>query len=227
MACPSPLRTFLRVLFGATLVLALTFGPAGTFAWPEAWALIASYGSFLVLVLAWLKRTRPGLMAERATRHQDAKGWDRLLLGFYTLAMIGLLVVAGLDAVRYGWSRVPLAVELAGFGGLIPSAALITWALTHNAFASEVVRIQRERGHQVCSSGPYAHVRHPMYTGVIFLVPGLPLSLGSYYALVPAVVVVVLFVTRTILEDRTLLRELPGYEAYARSVRHRLIPGIW
>jgi protein-S-isoprenylcysteine O-methyltransferase Ste14 len=99
--------------------------------------------------------------------------------------------------------------------------------MKENAFLSDVVRIQEDRGHTVCSKGPYKYVRHPMYVGVILIIVCFPFSLGSLYALIPALVIVILFFIRTALEDKTLQEELPGYKEYAQRVRYRLIPGIW
>ncbi|MBU4404823.1 MAG: isoprenylcysteine carboxylmethyltransferase family protein [Candidatus Aminicenantes bacterium] len=97
----------------------------------------------------------------------------------------------------------------------------------HNRFLSERVRIQTDRGHRVCSTGPYARVRHPMYAAIILFVLLLPPALGSFFGLIPALLVAALFVLRTHLEDRTLLKELNGYSEYARQVPYRLIRGLW
>jgi protein-S-isoprenylcysteine O-methyltransferase Ste14 len=96
-----------------------------------------------------------------------------------------------------------------------------------NRYLETTVRIQEERGHQVVNSGPYRFVRHPMYVGVILQFMALPMVLGSKWAFVPAGVVVLLFVIRTGLEDRTLRNELAGYAQYAESTRYRLLPGVW
>jgi protein-S-isoprenylcysteine O-methyltransferase Ste14 len=104
---------------------------------------------------------------------------------------------------------------------------LAFWATSENTFASSVVRIQTDRGHRVCSTGPYAHVRHPMYVGVILSIICFPLALGSFFALIPAGIIVGLFILRTFLEDKALQEELPGYKEYAQKVRFKLIPGVW
>jgi protein-S-isoprenylcysteine O-methyltransferase Ste14 len=103
----------------------------------------------------------------------------------------------------------------------------MTWAESVNKFFEPTVRIQTDRGHTVIDSGPYALVRHPGYLAAGLLVLGLPLSLGSYWALVPAALSNVLLVVRTALEDRTLREELPGYKEYTQRVRYRLVPGVW
>jgi protein-S-isoprenylcysteine O-methyltransferase Ste14 len=96
-----------------------------------------------------------------------------------------------------------------------------------NRFFSSVVRIQTDRGHVVCDTGPYRFVRHPGYAGIIFPLFGIVLALGSIWTLIPAAVASIITVIRTVLEDRTLQEELPGYRDYARRVRYRLIPGIY
>jgi protein-S-isoprenylcysteine O-methyltransferase Ste14 len=105
--------------------------------------------------------------------------------------------------------------------------AFAAWAVAENRFFSSVVRIQTERGHVVCDSGPYRYVRHPGYAGNILAVFGIVLALGSVWALIPAAVASIIAVIRTVLEDQTLQEELPGYRGYARRVRYRLIPGIY
>jgi protein-S-isoprenylcysteine O-methyltransferase Ste14 len=104
---------------------------------------------------------------------------------------------------------------------------LAAWAMDANAYFSTVVRIQSERGHTVCRSGPYRFVRHPGYVGYTLQALGMPFLLGSLWALLPALVMAVAMVIRTVLEDRTLQAELPGYREYAQEVRYRLVPGIW
>ncbi|MEA3440657.1 MAG: isoprenylcysteine carboxylmethyltransferase family protein, partial [Chloroflexota bacterium] len=114
-----------------------------------------------------------------------------------------------------------------GWLGFLFSLILIWWTFASNPYLSEQVRIQDDRGHEVVSDGPYRFVRHPMYVGIIVTVLCVPLVLGSLLALIPAVLIVVLFVIRTALEDRTLQEELEGYQAYARRVKYRLVPYIW
>jgi protein-S-isoprenylcysteine O-methyltransferase Ste14 len=105
--------------------------------------------------------------------------------------------------------------------------AFAAWALIENRFFSSVVRIQADRGHVVCDSGPYRMVRHPGYAGSIPPLVGMVLALSSMWTLIPAAVALIIAVIRTALEDRTLQDELPGYRDYAGRVRYRLIPGIY
>jgi protein-S-isoprenylcysteine O-methyltransferase Ste14 len=155
------------------------------------------------------------------------KSWDRAIIRAYSVLLMAMLLLAPLDAVRFRWSRVPLVFQGLALLGLFAAWSLVIWAFRVNAFLAEYVRIQTERGHAVCTTGPYRFVRHPMYVAVIVTILLVPVLLGSLYALIPAGLIAALFVLRTALEDRTLRAELSGYEEYARTVRWRLVPGIW
>ena len=174
-----------------------------------------------------MKTKAPGLLKERMSRNKEIKSLDKIIMTAYSFLLIILLVVSGLDAVRFGWSEVSPAVKVLGFIGYIPAWIFAFWAIRENAYASDVVRIQEDRGHTVCTTGPYRFVRHPMYVGVILFVFCFPLSLGSLYSLIPAFLIVFLFIIRTSFEDKTLMEELPGYKEYAQKVRYRLLPGVW
>jgi len=217
------IKTVVTILF----LLALIFVPAGTLNWPEAWLVLLLYFAGVTGALIWMKKKAPGLLKERMSPKKDAKSWDKRIITVYTLLLMALLIVPGLDAVRFGWSEVPLIVKVLGFVGYLPAGRFASWAMKENAYLSNVVRIQKDRGHTVCTTGPYRYVRHPMYAGVMLIMLCLPLSLGSFYAFIPAFMIVVLFILRTSLEDKTLQEELPGYKEYAQKVRYRLLPGVW
>lgn len=219
----------IRVIVGVPLMLALFFVPAGTFDWPEAWILIVFYLLTVGGMLLWMKKNAPDLLKERAeaSKKEDVKTWDKWIILAYTLLVMVMIVLSGLDAVRFRWSQVPVIFKVIGFTGFIPAMLLGFRTMVHNRFLSERVRIQEERGHQVCTTGPYRYVRHPMYVGVILMFLCFPLALGSLYSFIPAAFIVLLFFLRTYLEDNTLQEELAGYKEYAEQVRYRLIPKIW
>ncbi len=202
----------------------------GDFGWWQAW------GYSLLIVAAglggriWAERRHPGLLAERQNMEkvQSAKAWDKVLAPLMALSVsFPLVIVAGLDH-RFGWSPVfPLWLIVLGFLLISLGYAFAAWALIENRFFSSVVRIQVDRGHVVCDSGPYRIVRHPGYAGNMLALPGMVLALSSMWTLIPAAVALIIAVIRTVLEDQTLQDELPGYRDYARRVRYRLIPGIY
>jgi protein-S-isoprenylcysteine O-methyltransferase Ste14 len=216
-----------RVVVGLALILAILFIPAGSLCWPQAWAFLALYLSAVGGFYTYTRKKDSGLLKERMSPQKNVKAWDRRIVRIYSILLAAMTVLAGLDAVRFRWSRLSLGWNILGFGGLALAMVLAFRATRENTFASQVVRIQVDRGHRVCSTGPYAHVRHPMYAGVILSIVSFPLALGSLFGLIPAGLIVGLFVLRTSLEDRTLQEELPGYKEYAQKVRFRLIPGIW
>jgi protein-S-isoprenylcysteine O-methyltransferase Ste14 len=155
------------------------------------------------------------------------KGWDKLLLSVFFLLYLLWLVLIAFDAKRFAWSAVPVWLEVVG-GMLICVTFYVMWLVTReNSFAAPVVKVQKERGHKVVSTGPYAFVRHPMYGGIIPLFIGTPLLLGSWWGLLFSVVLLLLLAIRAVLEERTLMAELDGYADYARRVRYRLVPRLW
>ena len=203
---------------------------AGDIGWWQAWVYSLLFvaaglgGRFLA------ERRHPGLLAERQNidNIQTVKAWDKVLAPLMALSLsLPLVIVAGLDH-RFGWSPAfPLWLILLGFFLIAFGYAFAVWALVENRFFSSVVRIQTDRGHVVCDSGPYRIVRHPGYAGNILPLLGIVLALSSLWTLIPAAVALVIAVIRTALEDRTLQEELPGYKEYARRVRYRLFPGIY
>jgi protein-S-isoprenylcysteine O-methyltransferase Ste14 len=209
------------------LVYALfLFVPAGRLDWPWAWVLLGTYLVMIGVNAVVLFHLNPELIARRA-ESAGQKGWDRLVSGLWAVTGLAGLIVAGLD-FRFGWTGpLPFGVHLAGALGYTLGFALFSWAMASNAYFSTIVRVQADQGHTVCTTGPYHFVRHPGYVGAILQSLVAPLLLGSLWAFVPGALAAALLVVRTVLEDRTLHAELTGYEAYARSVRFRLIPGIW
>jgi protein-S-isoprenylcysteine O-methyltransferase Ste14 len=176
-----------------------------------------------------LLRVHPDLIDERASSldAENAKPWDKLLAPAMGLTPLLVLAVAGLDQ-RFGWSP-PFGpgLELIGLLLVALGYAIATWAMLSNRFFSGVVRIQTERGHEVVDSGPYRFVRHPGYAGSLLAGIGFPLALSSMWAWLPLLLVLVVTVVRTRLEDETLRQELPGYDAFSARTRFRLLPGVW
>jgi protein-S-isoprenylcysteine O-methyltransferase Ste14 len=224
---PSKPLIIIRVVFTILFMLALIFVPAGTLKWTEAWLFIFLYFSATTWSIILMKRHSPGLLRERMSRKKDVKSWDKKFMWAYLITLIPLAVLPGLDAVRFQWSKVPLIVQVGAFIGFFPAMGIIFWAMKENAYLSDAVRIQKDRGHKVCTTGPYRYVRHPMYAGVILIMVCFPLFMGSLFSLIPAVIIAILFLFRTALEDKTLQEELPGYKEYAQKVRYHLVPGVW
>ena len=220
-------RLVSRLLLVLGILAALLFLPAGRLDWPQAWAVILSFGAFLLVYALWGMYRDPDQLQERSQVAPNVKSWDKAILGIYTALLPTVFVLAGLDVGRFEWSEVPVGVQLLAWLGLVSAAALILWTTTANTYLSRQARIQADRGQTVISTGPYSHVRHPMYLGILVLFLCLGPVLSSWYALLPGLAIDVLFAVRTAKEDKMLHEELPGYEEYAHRVRYRLIPGVW
>jgi protein-S-isoprenylcysteine O-methyltransferase Ste14 len=227
----TPRRTWIKrsasILLLILLIDVLMFGTAGRLDWLGAWLFTGMYLVFLLFMVGWSTIKAPGLMEERSRRAANVKAWDKVILNLYTALFIALLIIAGLDAGRFRWSTMPPGLQATGAVLLILSGIVIWRVMAVNYFLSRYARIQDDRGQHVVSEGPYHFVRHPMYAALIPFMPGMALLLGSWWALIPAGLIDILFIVRTCLEDRMLKEELPGYQEYAQKVRHRLIPGIW
>jgi protein-S-isoprenylcysteine O-methyltransferase Ste14 len=163
-----PIASLLLRLFGLMILLAiLLFSLAGRLNWLQAWLFILAFTGFLLYYGIWALRYDPGQLEERSQVGQNTKGWDRLILRIYTILLIGMLVLAGLDAGRFKWTAASVGMQIAGWLGSILAGGLILWTASTNTFLSRTVRIQEERGQQVITTGPYGWVPHPMYSGVI------------------------------------------------------------
>ncbi len=223
----SGINRLIQIFVSVLLMGLVLFLSAGRLDWPAAWIFLGSYALVILTLGVWVTRKHPDVVNERGKIAHNAKSWDKVLMTIYTVMILVLFAVAGLDAGRFGWSVMPLALQLIGYIALIFAMAVTYWAMAVNPFLSTIVRIQDDRGHYVVTSGPYRYVRHPMYAMILLMYPGIALELGSWWALIPAAVIMIVFVIRTALEDRTLQAELPGYVEYAQQTRYRLVPGVW
>jgi len=223
-------RQWLRLVLVYLLIPLILFICAWDLGWWQAWV-------YSLLILAagiggriWAEQRHPGLTAERQNIEsiQNAKAWDKVLAPLMAVSIsYPIVIVAGLDH-RFNWTgEFPLWLSVIGFILIAFGYAFAAWAFAENRFFSSVMRIQTERGHVVCDTGPYRFVRHPGYAGNVLALFGIVLALSSVWTLIPATVATIIAVIRTGLEDRTLQEELAGYQDYAQCVRYRLMPGIY
>ena len=222
------IRWLVRETLGNLMLIAILFGIVGRWNWWMGWALSAIYILWTVSTAVLILPINPAMLAERARPHVDKRKWDTVLLGMMGLMMVVEYVIASLD-VRLGWSpQLPLTLQVIGLvAAIVGNDILLVWSMASNAFFVATVRIQTDRQHTVVSSGPYRYVRHPGYLGSLLLHLGVPFMLNSLWAIIPAAVVALVVIVRTMLEDKTLNAELPGYKEYAERVRYRLLPGVW
>jgi protein-S-isoprenylcysteine O-methyltransferase Ste14 len=220
--------TVRNLAFNAVLFL-LLFGSAGTWAWPQAWIFLILFNLCTQSIGVWLLKTNPALLAERMKSpiSADQTPRDRMVMLVLGLFLCAWLVFIGLDARRFGWSQVPLWSQV--IGAVLIVGAFFGWiqVLRANTFAAVTVRLQKERGQTVISTGPYAVVRHPMYSYMILMLIGTPLLLGSLWGLLGGPLAILLIAARALGEEALLMDGLPGYREYAAKVPYRLLPGVW
>jgi protein-S-isoprenylcysteine O-methyltransferase Ste14 len=221
-------RLLLQNTITVVVLGALLFASAGTLDWPAAWAFLAVSAIIGPACGLWLAKTDPALLAERMrpTFQADQPAADKKFMLVFVLVALIWLIAIGLDRRAHA-SDIPLALQMVGLAMYLLSTAFIMWVFRANSFAAPVVKVQAARQHHVVSSGPYAFVRHPMYSGIMLFFVGVPLLLGSWWGVAIAPVFAVLFAIRAGIEERALVEGLPGYADYAARVRYRLVPGVW
>lgn len=220
-------RRLLQMLVLISLQALALFLAAGSLAWVAAWIYVGLYVGLAVIGAAVLLPRHSDLIVERSHGAAGGERWDFWITRLIFLTTLGILGTAGLDQ-RLGWPPdLPLLAQVLGTLLFVSGYLLTLWAMSVNAYFSQTVRIQTERGHTVVTDGPYAYVRHPGYVGMLAIMVGACLLLGSLWALIAWLPYLALTVVRTHLEDRTLRAELHGYADYAARTRYRLIPGIW
>ncbi|QIG93239.1 MULTISPECIES: methyltransferase family protein [unclassified Bradyrhizobium] len=221
-------KLLLQNTFFVIAMAALLFCFAGTLHWPGAWSYLIASALIGPACGLWLARVDPGLLAERmrlTAREGQPTEDKRFMLVFVAVAVLWF-VAMGLDR-RFGGANAGAPLIVLGLVLYLVSTVLILWVFRTNSFAAPVVKVQTERHHQVISTGPYALVRHPMYTSVMLFFIGVPLMLGSWWGLAFVPVFFAMFAIRTGIEERTLVAGLSGYADYAARVRYRLVPGLW
>jgi protein-S-isoprenylcysteine O-methyltransferase Ste14 len=221
-------KLLLQTLIWIAVMGALLFVPAGTLHWPAAWVFLSTIAILGIAAGLWLAKTDPALLAERMRpmMQNDQPAADKkFMLVFGFVALVWFLAI-GLDRREHA-SDVPLALQALGLAMLVCSTGFIMWVMRENSFAAPVVKLQTERGHRVVSTGPYAWVRHPMYSGTVLFFVGAPLLLGSWWGVAMSPLFAVLFAIRIAIEERALIAGLPDYADYTTRVRYRLVPGLW
>ena len=234
-ACDKKALSYIKIvtqgIFSLLLVLAMLFISAGRITYWQGWV-FCGVTILLVIVQIFLFSGKNDLVKERMKPGAGMKWWDRVFYILYIPAFFAVVIVASLDAGRFGWTphfslSLSIVFYIISYLVYVFSLFLYTWGMWTNTFFSSVVRLQNDRGQDVVQQGPYRIVRHPGYVAGSLMAISISLVLGSLWGLVPAGIVLVLLIIRTYLEDIMLQKELPGYSEYVQRVRYRLLPGIW
>jgi protein-S-isoprenylcysteine O-methyltransferase Ste14 len=222
-------KSLVRTVVWLVVIAILLFVPAGTLSWTGGWIFLIETAVISIVLGIWLAKHDPELLKERLRSpiQKEQSTQDKIVTGLLVSLFFAWFVFMALDAVRFKWSSVPAWLEIPGALGVLVASYIGYLTLRENTFAALVVKVQKERDQTVISTGPYHYVRHPMYAGMLFYLPGAPLLLGSWWGLLWGCGLLGLFVLRVLIEEGTLRKELQGYNEYATRVRYRLVPGVW
>jgi len=216
-------QIFARFLALPIVICLLLFLPAGTF---DFWQVYVYVGLILILVVgatSYFLKHDPELV-ERRLRSREKQDTQKAVILGMTAIVILMYVIPGLDR-RFGWSDVPTVVVLLADFLVTVGYLFIAFVMKTNSYASRIVEV--EEGQQVIKTGPYAVVRHPMYTGAVFMYLASPVALGSWWGMVPAITMPFVLIPRILNEEKVLRDELTGYSEYCTEVRWRLLPYVW
>lgn len=201
---------------------------SGKFDWLNAWVYFIVSIAYLTIMDLIAMKKNPEMLNERGkVIKEGTKLFDKIFIVLWMPMVLSSMVIIAWDVVRYQWSYMPFWTLIVGVILTIPGYILGLTAMLSNPYFELTVRIQEDRDHKVITSGPYKIVRHPGYSCEIINLFATPLILGSLWGFVPVGIIIFIFIIRTALEDRTLRKELPGYEEYANKTHYRLFPYIW
>ena len=219
-------QAIVQGVLGVLFFVVLIFWPAGTFDYWQGWLFLGVFAASTVGFTVYMAiYDRPLLERRMKAGPQYEREWSqKIIVSLVFLAFFGLIVVSALD-YRHAWSPVAPEVSVLGDVLILLSFLFIFWVIRVNSFAASNIRVEKDQ--VVIDTGPYAHVRHPMYAGAIWLFVGMPLALGSWWPLALILPVVPVLLWRLLDEERILQRDLPGYMEYMRRVRARLVPFVW
>ncbi len=214
-------------LIGTEIVIGLLlFVPAGTINYWQAWIFLAVFFGASAIITGYLMRKDPALLQRRMAGGPTAEKEpaQKIIMLFASIGFIGLLVVPALDR-RFGWSHVPLVLEIIGNLLIAIGFLIIFFVFKVNTFTASTIEIAE--GQKVISTGPYAIVRHPMYAGGLLYCLGIPLALGSWWGFAPFGMMLPVLIWRLFDEEHLLTKNLPGYAEYCAKVKWRLVPGVF
>ncbi|MBN9599233.1 MAG: isoprenylcysteine carboxylmethyltransferase family protein [Afipia sp.] len=220
------MRTLKTTIIGVIVFCCLIFVPAGTLAYWQGWMFIAVFGISTALIGLYLALANPVLLERRVKvgPAAETRPVQKIIITVSFAVFCLMLIVSVLDH-RFGWSHVPTWLSVVGDALVVLGLMIDLRVFRENSYGAST--IETMAGQKVVSTGPYAVVRHPMYAGVLVMMLGTPLALGSRWGILLAIATVPILMLRILDEERMLRHELEGYESYVRDVRYRLLPGLW
>jgi protein-S-isoprenylcysteine O-methyltransferase Ste14 len=220
------IKAFISLAVLILVVAALIFVSAGTFDYWQAWVFLAVYSAASVAISLYLMKENRALLQRRMRGGPlaEKEPAQKIIMSLTSAGFIGLLVIPALDR-RFAWSHMPLFVALAGDGLILAGYLAIFFVFKENTFSSSTIELAPDQ--KVVDTGPYALIRHPMYTGGLVLLLGIPIALGSWWGMLVIAPMLLALIWRLFDEERFLERNLPGYVDYEKKHPYRLIPFVW
>jgi len=216
-------KTFIGSAQLITGLGAMLFVPAWTLDYWQAWVYLSVFGVSVALIFAYLYKNDAKLLERRLNRVEKEKSQKRIQLYLY-ISYVSLFILASVDH-RFGWSHVPFSAVMAGDILVATGYLIIFLVLKENTFAAATIELSS--GHKVISTGAYAVIRHPMYSGAVVMLLGTPLALGSWWALADFILMTCIIVLRLLDEEKFLSEGLGGYKEYCQKIKYRLLPFVW
>lgn len=212
-----------RLLGGILFFMLIFFLPAGTWGYWQGWMYIAVLTIPMFFVIAYFMRNDPDLLKRRMHMREERSEQRKIIRSSYIIFLLAYLL-PGFD-IRYGWSNMPAGVSVAAAVVMFLCYLLVFRTMQVNSFLSRVIEVAENQ--KVVDTDVYGIVRHPMYVGMVILYVVSPLVLGSWWAVIPALVIIPVIVFRILDEEKALEQDLPGYVEYKGRVKYRLIPFVW
>lgn len=213
----------IRLTLSPITIGVLLFGTAGSLRYWNGWLFLGTVFVLAMVFTLYFYKKDPSLFKKRMKIHEEQKEQRTYVKSMLALFLITFLV-AGFD-YRFGWSHVPMWLVAVSVVVMVFGYILIVIVMAQNTFASRVIEIQQNQ--RVIDTGLYSFIRHPMYLAATIMCTAWPLVLGSYYALIPIMLLPAVLVYRIKNEEVVLRAGLYGYREYAARVRYRLIPFVW
>jgi protein-S-isoprenylcysteine O-methyltransferase Ste14 len=219
-------RTVLGFTQLITVLGILLLAPAWTLDYWQAWVYLLVFAASSALITAYLWKEDPKLLERRINAGPGAEKEksQKLIQLLASFVFIGAMILPSLDH-RYSWSAVPLPMVVTGDVLVALGFLIVFLVFKENTFTAATIAVTPDQ--KVVSTGPYAVVRHPMYTGALVMLFGTPVALGSWWGLVMFIPMIFTIAWRARDEERFLLENLSGYEQYCQMVRYRLVPFVW
>jgi protein-S-isoprenylcysteine O-methyltransferase Ste14 len=219
-------QAFTRFTLGLLFVWILIFLPAWSLYYWQGWVYWLILLLWLIFAINYLLKKNPELLQRRLRRGPAAEKErsQKIIQLFASFFSFSVFVIAGLD-FRYNWSEVPVSLVIIAYLILALSFWILFLVFRENTYASSIIETESEQ--KVISTGPYAMVRHPLYSGAVLLYFVTPIALGSYWGLLFSFAIFIMIIFRLLNEEKFLLNNLKGYKEYCEKVHYRLVPGLW